>query len=90
MTYKILLISICLAIGILSAWLLNILVVKPLAIPDDCYYHSREAPFLINVFYDFPSSEGGHPVPSTINATVTSGIGALSGLFFAWKKLRQE
>src|ERR1043165_1818876 len=67
-------------IGSALAFLLNIFILEPLLIiPDYCYYDTREPGFLINLFYDFPGSEGYHPVPSRLNILLTIVIGAFAG-----------
>jgi hypothetical protein len=42
--------------------LLGNLIIFPLLIPDECYYHGHEEPFLIKVLFDFPAYNGYHPV----------------------------
>jgi len=54
-------------IGGITFFLLNILLIERLIIPDYCYYHSHDTNLFIDTFYSFPSSEGGHPIASSIN-----------------------
>ena len=67
-------------IGLSLACLLNYFVLDKLLIPDPCYYHFHETKKVFDVFYDLPSSEGGHPVPTTLNIIITAVIGLVIGL----------
>ena len=49
-------------LSLFAAFFLHSFIIDPILIPDPCYYHSNEASFLINSLYDFPASEGFHPV----------------------------
>jgi hypothetical protein len=40
------------------------LFLQMLFIPDSCYYHNHQTPLYIELLFDFPSSEGYHPVAS--------------------------
>lgn len=60
---------------------LHLSVVWPLLIPDDCYYHTNEPNSLIKLLYNFPSSEGGHSIPSVFNFLLFG----LSGAYLAIK-----
>lgn len=39
-------------------------LLQSLLIPDSCYYHNHQTPLYIELLFDFPSSEGYHPVAS--------------------------
>ena len=61
-------------------WIAGNLILYPFMIPDPCYYDTREIPFLIELLFDFPSSEGYHPVPSRMGYLVFGVIGLFFGL----------
>ncbi len=77
--------SIC--IGGVLAFLLNVLLIESVIIPDICYYHTHDTNFFIDTFYDFPSSEGGHPVPSIINIILSLTVGGIVGFLIVKSKL---
>jgi hypothetical protein len=58
-------------------------VLMPLFINDECYYHSHKAPWYIELLFDFPSSEGYHPIPSNLWYFVFGGIGFFIGKLVA-------
>lgn len=60
----------------------NYVFLENYIIPDQCRYHKEEMSFLINVFYNTPSINNGHPIPSLMNHVFTIGIGSLLGSFF--------
>lgn len=66
-------------IGVLTFLVLNFIILDKLLIPDPCYYHNRETGFLFNLFYDTPSFNGGHPMPTNFNIILTIIIGGLFG-----------
>lgn len=73
-------------IGGIVVLLINVFLVERVIIPDICYYHSHDPNFFIETFYDFPSSEGSHPVPSIFNLSLSFITGGTLGFFF--KKLK--
>lgn len=80
MIKNILLISTAILGGI-GMILVSLLIVWPILIPDDCYYHTHDKNLLIFLLYNFPSSEGGHSVPSLFNFLFFG----LFGAYFAVK-----
>lgn len=56
-------------------------VLYPILIPDECYYHSHDTPFIIDLLFDFPAHEGFHPVPSVIGYILSFGIGIVVTLW---------
>ena len=55
---SIVLTTFCLLAGII----LTAIIIELLLIPDPCHFHTNEPGWLVDFFYDFPTSEGGHPV----------------------------
>ncbi len=55
------------------------IILTAIFISDECYYHSHEVPLLINMLFDFPSSEGYHPVASRLGYLLFGIIGFLIG-----------
>lgn len=77
--------------GLISVVLYFILVhfvLYPILIPDECYYHSHDTPILIDLLFDFPASEGFHPVPRVIGYILSVGIGIVLAQW--WKKKQQS
>lgn len=60
-------------------FLIGNFIMIPIFIKDYCYYHSHEIPFHINLLFDFPPSEGFHPVPTKIGYLLFGGIGFVIG-----------
>lgn len=56
-------------------------ILHDLFIKDECYYHSHEVPYYIELLFDFPSSEGYHPVATKFGYIIFGGIGFLLGGF---------
>jgi hypothetical protein len=69
-------------LGIVTAFLFNLIVVGNMIIPDPCYYHNHDydTSWLFDQFYHFPSAEAGHPVPTTFN----TGFALVVGAFLGW------
>lgn len=65
--------------GGISALLCNFAFIDPWLIPDPCYFHSHKAGIFIKLLYNFPASEGGHPIPSVLNLGMTAVCGAAAG-----------
>ena len=76
-------VMICLIIG---AMLFNYSFLEDIVIPDPCYYHNNNyiTSALFDLFYCFPSSEGGHPFPTLFNLIFTIIIGAAAGMILWW------
>lgn len=78
---KIIILILAAILGSIGMILVSLLIVWPILIPDDCYYHTHDKNLLIFLLYNFPSSEGGHSVPSVFNFLIFG----LSGAFLAVK-----
>jgi hypothetical protein len=55
------------------------IILSTIFISDECYYHSNDVPFLINLLFDFPSSEGYHPVATKLGYLLFGIIGLIVG-----------
>jgi hypothetical protein len=69
-------------IGLILTFVLNYFVIEKLLIPNPCYYHSRDASQIFDLFYELPTSAGCHPVPTILNLTLTLLTGISGGLIF--------
>lgn len=67
--------------GAIAMFMFNFFFLEHLIIPDPCYYHSHDAIFLFDWFYNL--SDGGHPFPTLFNLIFTLIIGALLGWTFS-------
>jgi len=74
--------------GVVLAFILNFIVIEKILIPDPCYYHVHGTNKVFDIFYYFPSFEGGHPFPTQFNFIFTIIIGALLGIVFCIYKLK--
>jgi len=70
-------------LGATSMFAFNYFFLEHLLIPDPCYYHNRDITILFDLFYDLPTSEGGHPFPTIFNLIFTISSGAFLGWYFA-------
>jgi hypothetical protein len=50
-----------------------------LLISDSCYYHNHQTPLYIELLFDFPSSEGYHPVASKFGYILAVLLGFFLG-----------
>lgn len=55
------------------------LFLQMLFIPDSCYYHDHQTPLYIELLFDFPSSEGYHPVATKFGYLLAGFIGFILG-----------
>lgn len=55
------------------------LFLQMLFIPDSCYYHNHQTPLYIELLFDFPSSEGYHPVATKFGYLLAGFIGFILG-----------
>ena len=53
--------------------------IYPLFISDECYYHSNDTTFMIELLFDFPASNGYHPVPSRVGYIFAGIVGFVVG-----------
>lgn len=69
-------------VGMAVALLLNYAVLTPLVfIPDECYYHTNEPGFLVELLFSFDSENGYHTFPNMLNLIVTLILGLIAGVF---------
>ena len=66
------------------------IIMNGIFIKDDCYYHSHEIPLHINLLFDFPASEGFHPVPAKIGYLIFGVIGFGVGSLMVKKKITKR
>ena len=71
----------------ISAFLFNVLLIERLIITDICYYHSHLTTFIFDIFYSFPSSEGGHPTTSNFSIILSLVIGGYSTFYFTKREM---
>lgn len=69
----------CIAIGIISALIINYKLLEIFLIPDVCYYHFQKPSFIFELFYSLPTWNGGHPFPTLFNLFITIGLGTIMG-----------
>lgn len=74
----------CSFFGIVPAFILNF-ILESIAIPDPCYYHTRDTTKLFDLFYKMESSEGYHPSPTLFNTLLTLSIGITAGIIVCRK-----
>jgi hypothetical protein len=60
-------------------------ILFPLFIPDDCYFHLHETPYLVEILFDFPAYSGFHPVPSKMGYLISGIVGLLIGRFINFR-----
>jgi hypothetical protein len=63
------------------------LILQSIFISDPCYYHSHDEPLLIYILFDFPSSEGYHPVATKFGYLIFGFIGYFVGRFISKSKV---
>jgi hypothetical protein len=60
-------------------------ILFPLFIPDDCYFHLHETPFLVEILFDFPGYNAYHPVPAKLGYLISGTAGLLIGRFITFR-----
>ena len=78
------------ALGIITFFVFNYLVLERIIIPDPCYYHSHDTTKFFDLFYEITAGEGYHPTPTNLNKILTLTTGAITGLTFGLKKKRDD
>lgn len=63
--------------------------IDSILIPDPCLYHIEDMPFLMDLFYDLPSANGGHPQQNWFNALLTIGLGLYCGIYLSRRLIRR-
>lgn len=80
-------------LSVTSYFLLYSLVIYPSLIPDECYFHTHKPSPTVELFFDFPPAENGHPVAKQIGLVLTFAFGGLLGwimVFFASKRKKKS
>jgi hypothetical protein len=77
---KVIGITSCLFIGIITLVFLNYCIIEPILIPDSCAYHAEDTSNLFNLLYKMDSIDGYHPFPTLFNFLLTMTLGVISGL----------
>ncbi len=54
-------------------------ILYPRLIPDPCYFHNHKPSAAVELFFDFPPAENGHPIASPIAFIGTLAFGGLLG-----------
>lgn len=68
-------------LGIVMAFIANYFILLCFILPNAYHYNTGDSNSVIELLYDFPSSNGYEPEPSMLNMALTFIVGTLIGFF---------
>jgi len=74
------------ALGTITFFVFNFLVLERITIPDPCYYQSHDTTKFFDLFYEMKAGEGYHPTATYLNLILTLTLGSITGLTWGLKR----
>jgi hypothetical protein len=87
LTSKIIIVALLSIPGVIISYIL-FFILGGILIPDECYYHSNDPNWFINLMYDFPGWNGFHPYPSNFQFGLILLLGIYLAYLFSKKALK--